>query len=100
MPEWLPWMTLVPTGLLAFVWMTDRRRASRKFREFSSQQIETTRVLNEFIEESGKITQEFARLLSQVPAPSSFAPTIKDRVVNEPKRRGVEKRHLVLHLAQ
>lgn len=99
MPLPFVWVALVPTAVLFAFWMGDRTRFSKKVRELSAQQTETSRVLDELIEESGKITQEFSRLLPKAQLPTLSVGFNNNRTV-EAKRKGVEKRHMVLHLAQ
>jgi hypothetical protein len=99
MPQPFVWITLIPTAVLFIFWMRDKRRLTRKLQELSAQQLETCRVLNELIDESGKITLEFARLLPKAGSPA-FAGGFNDSRSGEPKRKGVEKRHMVLHMAQ
>ena len=70
MPQPFIWITLIPSAVLFALWMSDRTRFSRKVRELSTQQSETSRVLHELIDESGKITQEFARLLPKAALPT------------------------------
>ena len=99
MPQPLIWLTLIPTAVLFVLWMGDRTRFSRKVRELSAQQSETSRVLNDLIDESGKITQEFARLLPKEGLPKLSVGFNNNRA-GKAGRKGVEKRHMVMHLAQ
>ena len=97
MAEWLAVMTLISTGLLLGLWIWDRMLFAQRLQVLERRQLETSRILNEFILESGRVAQEFARLLP--PAPSPAFPG-ESREGREPKKRGVEKRHMVLHLAK
>jgi hypothetical protein len=99
MPQPFIWLTLIPTAVLFVFWMGDRTRFSKKVRELSAQQSETFRVLNELIDESGKITQEFARLLPKEALPRLSVGFNNNRAAKA-ERKGVEKRHMVMHLAQ
>jgi DNA-binding NarL/FixJ family response regulator len=97
MAEWLAVMTLISTGLLLALWIWDRMLFAQKLQELAGRQLETSRTLNEFILESGRIAQEFARLLPQATSPVSVTDSRENR---EPRKRGPEKRHMVLDLAR
>jgi len=99
MPQPFIWITLIPSVVLFALWMSDRTRFSRKVRELSTQQSETSRVLHELIDESSKITNEFARLLPKAALPTLSVGFNNNRAAKT-ERKGVEKRHLVMHLAQ
>ena len=99
MPQPFIWLTLVPTAVLFVLWMGDRTRFSKKVRELSARQSETSRVLSELIDESGKITQEFARLLPKAVLPQLSVGFNNNRTAKA-ERKGVEKRHMVMHLSQ
>ena len=94
---WIMWIFI---GALLVLWRRDRKRLSEKLQDLSLQQSQARRVLNEFIEETGKIVQQFARLLPHnAPAPV-FTTSPTDGGVSESRYLGIEKRHLVLSLAQ
>ena len=96
MGEWIAVMTLISTGIVVALWIWDRLLFVQKLQVLAGQQAETSRTLNEFILESGKIAQEFTRLLPQGGA--SPEPLVQSREI--PRKKGVEKRHMVLNLAQ
>jgi hypothetical protein len=92
MTETSVWITWIAMGMLVFLWMRDKKRLSEKLQDLSLQQSGTHRLLNEFIEETGKIIQEFSRLMpANAPAPA---------FTSESRRPGFDKRHLVRNLAQ
>ena len=93
---WILWLLM---GALVFLWVRDRKRFSEKLRNVSMQQSEAHRLLNEFIEENGKIVQQFSRLLPHNAA-AAFEKSSPDSAVSDVRRLGVEKRHLVRSLAQ
>jgi hypothetical protein len=99
MPQPFIWITLIPSAVLFALWMSDRTRFSKKVRELSTQQSETSRMLHELIDESGKITQAFARLLPKASSPALSVGFNNNRAAKT-ERKGVEKRHMVMHLAQ
>lgn len=99
MPQPFIWITLIPSAVLFALWMSDRTRFSKKMRELATQQSETSRVLHEFIDESGKITQAFARLLPKASVPALSVGFNNNRTAKT-ERKGVEKRHMVMHLSQ
>ena len=80
---------LMVLALLA-VWIPDRKRLARRLELVAAQQRELDAALNGFMEESGKIAIQLSRLVS---AKQSAAPYT-------PERRGIDKRSLVLGLAQ
>jgi hypothetical protein len=86
-----PTLWILVTALL-FFWLRDRKRLSQTMRELSGKQAQTQRAIDEFIEEMGKITQQFSRLL---PATKSF-----QNGASEPRYLAVEKKHFVRSLAQ
>jgi DNA-binding NarL/FixJ family response regulator len=95
--EWLAVMTLISTGLLLGLWIWDRLLFAQRLQALAGRQQETSRTLNEFILESGRITQQFARLLPQATSPDV---AVDSKEAREPKKRTAEKRHIVLHLAK
>ena len=89
MSDWLAVMTLISTAILLVLWIWDRMLFAQKLQVLAGQQLETSRTLHEFIDESGKIAQEFTRLLPRQESRST-----------EPKKRGAEKRRMVVQLAE
>ena len=93
------WMMWVTAGVLVILWTRDRKRLSEKLKELSVEQSQTRRQLIEFVEETGKVMQQFSRLLSRE-STKDLLKASRDGGAPESRYVGLEKRHLVLSLAQ
>lgn len=97
---------LLIAGLLAF-WLRDRTRVARRLQSLCDRDRELEAVLNGFMEESERITVQLSRLIAvnrlSIAVSKETENPSADRSEAEssrPKTNGLERRHLVVGLAQ
>ena len=88
-----PLLIAMAAAALLSLWIFDRNRLARQLASVSDRQRRLEIVLNGFMEESERITHQFSRLIGTAPARHEPASS-------QPKNNGVEKKHLVMSLAQ
>ena len=91
MPQWIAWFMPFLTVSVLIFYARERKQFSERLQELSRRQTGTERALTEFIDESGRIAREFSKRMTPSPEPVVATPR---------KRRGPEKRHQVLNLAE
>ena len=93
-------MFWITAGACFLLWIRDRRRLTERLDQLALQHSRTRQMLDEFAEETAKITRQFSRLLSQDAPKPPLTRNPAGNAAPESRYLGVEKKHLVLSLAQ